>query len=353
MLEKISGLTHMPFLCKDETGKKILFYSTAKETENPLWKLHYIIGENEPYRLETGFTENAIECSPTAWQDETGWHVSFISSGNDSGVYRLYRMDGTTLDALSKPVAVRIARSGFIHEERIVVGEVQDVVHIHDTQGDRKIILPGAFLYRVAYRADFPNKLLISGDWIGETADVFTLEYDLETDTQRYLECDGSPAYKCTVLGDEILYAKRDNGGFENRHLCHSNHAHGIDCKIAEKSEDILSSSGLHITKNCGCRLSRSERAEKPVRTSCLECVEKHLGAAAVLLSEVHNGYSYRFFLIGHLHEAEEESQAWPNLHTAIQEARRNYTHTGTVPDWESLAQLVREIQINETSPLQ
>ncbi|MDD3588113.1 MAG: hypothetical protein PHQ75_13100 [Thermoguttaceae bacterium] len=61
------------------------------------------------------------------------------------------------------------------------------------------------------------------------------------------------------------------------------------------------------ITKNCGCRLSSSERKEKPVRSSCLECVEKHLGAAAVLLSEIHNGYSYRFFLIGHLHEAEEE----------------------------------------------
>ena len=348
MLEKISGLTHMPFLCRNENGEKILFYSTASDEENPIWKLYYIIGEREPCRIETGFSENVIECSPTAWQDEFGWHVSFISNGlSDSGIYRLYRMDGTSLETLSKPVAVRIARSGFIHEERIVVGEVQDVVHIHDNNGDRKIVLPGAFIYRIAYRADDPDKLLISGDWIGENTDVFTLEYDLNSDAQRYLECDGNPAYKCTILDDEILYAKRDSGGFENRHICHSNHIHGIDCKIAEKSEDILSSSGLHITKNCGCRLSSSERKEPAVRTSCLECVEKHLGAAAVLLSEIHNGYSYRFFLIGHLHEAEEESQEWQDLHNAIRQARRDYVQAGTTPDWESLAQQIATIREN------
>ena len=320
--------------------------STADETENPVWKLYYIIGDGEPVRLETNFTADVIECSPTAWQDETGWHVSFISNGrSDSDIYRLYRMDGTTLETLSRPVAVRIARSGFIYEERIVVGEVQDVVHIHDSSGDRKIVLPGAFLYRVSYRFDDPDKLLISGDWIGEMTDVFTLEYDLNTDAQRYLECDGVPAYKCTILDDEILYAKRENGGFENRHLCQSNHIHGIDCKIAEKSEDILSSSGLHITKNCGCRLSSTERKEQPVRSSCLECVEKHLGAAAVLLSEIHNGYSYRFFFIGHLHEAEEESQKWPGLHNAIRQARRDYVQSETIPDWESLAKQIADIR--------
>ena len=342
----LSQWTHMPFLCRNETGEKVLFFSSANESDSPIWKLYYAIENNEPRRIETGFPDDVIECSPTAWYDETGWHLSFISNGkSDSSIYRLYRMDGTSLETLARPVAVRIARSGFLHEERIVVGEVQDVIHIHDSEGDRKISLPGAFLYRIAYRADEPDKLLISGDWIGENADIFTLEYDLSNDTQRYLECDGDPAYKCTILGDEILYAKRENGGFEDRHIVQSKHLHGIECHIAERHDDILSASGLHVSKNCGCRLSGSERKERPVRSSCLECVEKHLGSAAVILSEVYSGYSYRLYFIGHLLEAEEESQEWSKLHNAIRDARKDYQHSGTVPDWEKLASMINEVR--------
>jgi hypothetical protein len=78
-----------------------------------------------------------------------------------------------------------------------------------------------------------------------------------------------------------------------------------------------------------------------PVRPSCLECVEKHLGAAWVLLAEARDGYATRLRAIGHLHEAEDESQAWPELHNAIRDARKAYQQTGTVPDFEALARLV------------
>ena len=53
----------------------------------------------------------------------------------------------------------------------------------------------------------------------------------------------------------------------------------------------------------------------------------------------------YRFFLIGHLHEAEEESQQWQDLHNAIRKARRDYIHNGTTPDWESLATQIATIR--------
>jgi hypothetical protein len=62
--------------------------------------------------------------------------------------------------------------------------------------------LAGAFIYRVANRADRTDTLLISGQWETET-DVFTLEHDLVTGGQNVLECDGNPAYKCTILGDQ------------------------------------------------------------------------------------------------------------------------------------------------------
>ena len=60
--------------------------------------------------------------------------------------------------------------------------------------------------------------LLISGQWQSET-DVFSLEYDLNTSAQSLLECDGLPAYKCTILGDQLLYARRSGEHFESRHV--------------------------------------------------------------------------------------------------------------------------------------
>jgi hypothetical protein len=308
--------------------------------------LHFIVGNGEPQRLETGFAPGTIECSPTAWQDESGWHVSFVSNGKPNGLtYRLYRMDGPTLDQLSQPISLRIARTGFVYRDRIAVGEIQDVVHVHDPNGDRKIVIPGAFLYRVSYRADAPEKLLISGDWIGESADVFCIEYDLETDEQRYIECDGKPAYKCTIFRNETLFAERMQGGFENRRVRRAAKMEGICCRIAERQQDALAATGIIVTKKCGCRRSEKEQRVETVRPSCLECVEKHLGAAMVILSEIHAGYAYRLQFVGHLNEAAEEAQEWPELHQMIRRSRREYQRSDKTPDWELLARTIAEIK--------
>ncbi|OFX01998.1 MAG: hypothetical protein A3E78_13345 [Alphaproteobacteria bacterium RIFCSPHIGHO2_12_FULL_63_12] len=75
---------------------------------------------------------------------------------------------------------------------------------------------------------------------------------------------------------------------------------------------------------------------------SCVECVEKHLGAARVLMAEVRDGYgSRRLLAVGHLHEAEDESQEWPGLHEAVRAARKGYQSEGIIPDWEALWALV------------
>lgn len=92
-------------------------------------------------------------------------------------------------------------------------------------------------------------------------------------------------------------------------------------------------------------------RGYTPTRPSCIECVEKHLGAAYVLLTEQNDlpdahrieppNLSRRLRAIGHLFEAEDESQEWPELHAAIREARRAYQATGTAPALDALAVLV------------
>jgi hypothetical protein len=86
-------------------------------------------------------------------------------------------------------------------------------------------------------------------------------------------------------------------------------------------------------------------RSYTPTRPSCIECVEKHLGAAYVLLTETREGYAYRLRAVGHLFEAEDESQEWPELHAAIREARRAYQSSGAIPDWDHLAKLVHALQ--------
>ncbi|MGL6195454.1 MAG: hypothetical protein ACRC2T_11595 [Thermoguttaceae bacterium] len=336
----------MPFLFRDTDDNKILLF-TQKEPTSTVWKIFYKLPDGTVKRLNTGFDEGVIECSPTAWCDETGFHISFVAGDITRQPYRLYRMDGATLDTLSMPVAMRIARTGFVYKDRLVAGEIQDVVHIHDTSGDYNIEIPGAFLYRVSYQSDAPDKLLISGSWIGETSDVFCLEYDLRTNEQRFLECDGLPAYKCCILGDEILYAEKTGNDFESRSIRRANHIHGITCKIASKNSDTVSDSGLQTSKRCGCRLSKREKllhTGEMSRPSCLACVEKHLGAAYVILAEIHSGYMFRLRFIGHLHEAEDESQEFPRLNQAIRDARKNYQHNGVTPDWELLANMATEV---------
>ena len=93
---------------------------------------------------------------------------------------------------------------------------------------------------------------------------------------------------------------------------------------------------------NCGCSKRIADKLRRgpmpTTRPSCLECVEKHLGAAWVLISEHQNGYPNRLLAIGHLFEAEDESQEWPDLHAAIRAARKAYQADGTMPDWDKLA---------------
>jgi len=77
--------------------------------------------------------------------------------------------------------------------------------------------------------------------------------------------------------------------------------------------------------------------------------VEKHLGAAWVLLAEYRDGYPHRLRAIGHLHEAEDESQEWPELHRAIREARKAYQQNGTMPEFEVLAELAGNLALENS----
>ncbi|HPD17383.1 MAG TPA: hypothetical protein PLE19_20795 [Planctomycetota bacterium] len=112
--------------------------------------------------------------------------------------------------------------------------------------------------------------------------------------------------------------------------------------------------------KKCGdCPpLVVPRRSYTPSRPSCIECVEKHLGAAYVLLAELNDlpdarhieppNLSRRLRAIGHLFEAEDESQEWPELHAAIRAARKAYQADGTMPDWPFFEGRIRDVRSGE-----
>ena len=94
----------------------------------------------------------------------------------------------------------------------------------------------------------------------------------------------------------------------------------------------------------CGCVRDLPDPLSA-TRPSCIECVEKHLGAAMVLLAEAREGYAYRLRAIGHLFEAEDESQEWPELHAAIRAARKAFQTAGTMPDAEHFGALADAVR--------
>jgi len=336
-LHETGLMTHMPFLTPGESGKPVLLFCQADVSR--IWKLCAQTSDGRILRLSTGMPEDVCECSPTAWHDESGWHVSFIAGGGKPNpLHRLYRMDGPTLDRLSTPVALHATRAGFVYLDRLVYAEMDNLIHVRDLAGDLDIELPGAFIYRVAYRADQPNMLLISGQWQTED-DVFTLEYDLSSGEQSMIECDGQPAYKCTILGDQMLYAQRIGEQFEHRRVtaAKSIARHSVASAVRRQGGQVQPIATQPMG-NCGCRRRSGPGDPMVTRASCVECVEKHLGAAYVLLTETRDGYAHRLRAVGHLHEAEDESQEWPELHNAIRAARKAYQINGTMPDWESLA---------------
>jgi hypothetical protein len=65
-----------------------------------------------------------------------------------------------------------------------------------------------------------------------------------------------------------------------------------------------------------------------------------------VVLAEYRDGYPHRLRAIGHLHEAEDESQEWPDLHNSIREARKAFQRERTIPEFEILAELAGNLAL-------
>jgi hypothetical protein len=92
------------------------------------------------------------------------------------------------------------------------------------------------------------------------------------------------------------------------------------------------------------------------MRPTCLDCAGKHLAQACVLLKETKTGYpAFKWFVIGHLAEAEEETVLlYPDLANEIREHRVAWSNDDTVliPFEELLAKIDDLLESDEQSAM-
>jgi hypothetical protein len=60
----------------------------------------------------------------------------------------------------------------------------------------------------------------------------------------------------------------------------------------------------------------------------------------------VEKAYPHYLLAVGHLHEAEEEAQAWPDLAIAIRTARKKLQTTALVPEWSGIMGMLERVAV-------
>lgn len=236
-ITELPGLTHMPF----RTESHLFFCAPAGETEtgSKIWKIHFLDPQGRLHRLRTRTEPAAMECSPTAWLDKLGWHVSFVSGGlPENPRFHIFFMEGSCLFGLGAPIAMQASRTGFVYKDRIVWGRPNDLVHINEGPVSRTLTLPGTQLYRISYRSDNPDVLLITVKV--ELEERFAVvEYNLRSRVQVELECDGEPAYKCSVFKNEVWFAHRGDRDFEDRQVRRAKLVERLPTQLIESDEVV------------------------------------------------------------------------------------------------------------------
>lgn len=186
------------------------------------WKLHYALwSERVPRRIETGLPAGAVECNPTFYWEDGQCHVAFAGGVSDGRrlVYHLYEMTGPAIDRLGPPRRVREEPTplGFVSPRHVCYGQRGEIVLREKSSGREQVLqCPLAQLYRVAFRADRPEQVLLTGS--DEDGQRRTLLYDLATQA-TYEVHSPEPVYKAGLCGGRIVFAERLGRDFEDRQL--------------------------------------------------------------------------------------------------------------------------------------
>ena len=203
--------THMPFVAADADSRPKPFCCIMN---NGLWKLYHHTGSSWK-RVKTGLPPDATECGPAAEFEDGMWKLSFIAGGWEGDRrFRLYRMYG--LD--SEPMIQGFADVGFVRKNTVAHASRRGPIILVEPERVITLTMPRvAYLYRLSYDPQQPNRLLVSGE-LKEEGGVFSWAYKPGLRELTSLTADGVAAYKCAFWQGDCFYAQRHEG-FEDRRI--------------------------------------------------------------------------------------------------------------------------------------
>ncbi len=201
---------HSPFFTFNQKRTQIQFGSDLvscnyDEDEINKFKLFYSIADSAKVRLHTGLGDLVPEFSPTAWQDEDGWHLSFISGGEvKKRKLFLNIMHGKNLAQMEGLQMVYPCRAGFVYKDRVVSTDSDDAFLVSDSFGNHKFNVPGFFIMRIAYCCENPDILFIYGIRLGSVRPMI-IEFNLTNSEQNLISCPPTSIYNLVICGDLVL----------------------------------------------------------------------------------------------------------------------------------------------------
>ena len=141
--------------------------------------------------------------------------IGFHKKERRWGFNNFYRIDD-----LNNPIAEKVclADVGFIWKNQIVYATRGGELSISGVRGTKNFHFNDVeWLYRVSYNPDNPHELLISGQKKGGY--IFSWIFNPSKKYLYDLSDNGDVAYKAALFNGKCYYAKRGNGGFEDRHI--------------------------------------------------------------------------------------------------------------------------------------
>lgn len=222
-----NSYTHMPFIFSE----KILLCAIG--LINPKypgrdWRIGYIDAEQNKFSLfKTGLPEGSIECSPTAYFDNTHNKiiVSFLASTPANPEYRMYMLSGNSWESMSTAMDYGIVSyHGFVNNKLFVTTRFQpnDDIHIIIQNRDNNydvLVTMNQYVHKVSYLSQKEDTMIIS---LRKKENPYHAK-EILVDTNDYskvtiVKSKQNKLYKASIFNDFALYGEK-LPGFDNRRI--------------------------------------------------------------------------------------------------------------------------------------
>lgn len=218
------------------------------------WKLAHCLPPDGPLRrIETGLPAEAVGCNPAFYRENGTWHVSFVGGLPTvrGWSYHLYAMRGPSPAHLGRAekVVPQPVRVGFLSPRYLCTGGRRRLDLTDRGAGETfSLEFPFEQMLRASFRADDPQTLIVSG--VDDSGRDATLVYRIDTGAALEI-ISPADAYKPSLYGDRLIFAKRRGETIESRELWEG------PLKLTPSPLSIHRSNGPSKTKRADAPISK------------------------------------------------------------------------------------------------